>query len=437
MVLQQCPLAFLEASPVRRRGDARAVCTIRTLQRRSLSPRLIFPKETWHGREPAPPHSLHRVQAKERIRRVRGGKSNKPSHGGRLRRCGATARTAAFRGTSGGCALASLAAPVELPRCQRSSGLPSGVILPLPQNVKDYLLDDGTLVVSGREDPPTHSQPDSDDEAEEIQWSDDENTATLTAPEFPEFTTKVQEAVNLLGGSVFPKLNWSAPRDAYWIAMNSSLKCKTLSDIFLLFKSSDFITRDFTQPFIHCTDDSPDPCMEYELVLRKWCELIPGAEFRCFVKENKLIGISQRDYTQYYDHIFKQKEEICRCIQDFFKKHIQYKFLDEDFVFDIYRDSRGKVWLIDFNPFGEVTDSLLFTWEELISGKNLKADVSEGDALEQDSPAFRCTNSEVTVQPSPYLSYRLPKDFVDLSTGEDAHKLIDFLKLKRNQQEDD
>ncbi|KAF5928692.1 hypothetical protein HPG69_008480 [Diceros bicornis minor] len=608
------------------------------------------------------------------------------------------------------------------------------VILPLPQNVKDYLLDDGTLVVSGREDPPARSQPDSDDEAEEIQWSDDENTATLTvraekrwhschsyfsvitgldlgdqheafdlclqcvvelvldlfecfspygrpcrywtvsefavvqclvtsvclalwaliglesaiwAPEFPEFTTKVQEAINSLGGSVFPKLNWSAPRlfsatekffsiekyvplsfvycacylyflfgsnDAYWIAMNSSLKCKTLSDIFLLFKSSDFITRDFTQPcqcfmvvlarvlFDYCPQEAlklkydtfniicelftmqvfgpsvflvqsvkeiiqifkfdmtedislfsirifilsasivstsilnvcfeilrllarlspPAPPhqgqgtrvilaslgiagpwhreafnlfivlmipqilvwnmrkatsyqkfkntrnykeattqiqpqreerMNYRatygttvirfdfiilgLVLRKWCELIPGAEFRCFVKENKLIGISQRDYTQYYDHISKQKEEICRCIQDFFRKHIQYKFLDEDFVFDIYRDSRGKVWLIDFNPFGEVTDSLLFTWEELISERNLKGDFREGDALEQDSPAFRCTNSEVTVQPSPYLSYRLPKDFVDLSTGEDAHKLIDFLKLKRNQQEDE
>ncbi|KAL8219081.1 UNVERIFIED_CONTAM: hypothetical protein K2H54_004204 [Gekko kuhli] len=92
--------------------------------------------------------------------------------------------------------------------------------------------------------------------------------------------------------------------------------------------------------FIHCNDDSPDPSLQYELVLRKWCELIPGAEFRCFVKENKLIGISQRDYTQYYEHISKQKEEICRCIQEFFKKHIQYKFFDEDFVFDVYRDSR-------------------------------------------------------------------------------------------------
>ncbi|XP_028603131.1 translation initiation factor eIF2 assembly protein isoform X4 [Podarcis muralis] len=312
------------------------------------------------------------------------------------------------------------------------------IILPLPQNVKDYLLDDGTLVVSGREDPPTCSQEDDDgEEAEEIQWSDDENTTTLTAPEFPEFALKVEEAIGSLGGSVFPKLNWSAPRDAYWIALNSSLKCKCLSDIFLLFKSSDFITRDFTQPFIHCNDDSPDPNLQYELVLRKWCELIPGAEFRCFVKENKLIGISQRDYTQYYEHISKQKEEICRLTQEFFKKHIQYKFFDEDFVFDIYRDSMGRVWLIDFNPFGEVTDSLLFMWEELRSGNGLKDDESEGGTMEQDYPSFRCTNSSLTVQPSPYLSYRLPKDFVDLSTGEDVHKLIDLLKLKRNQQDDE
>ncbi|NWH65885.1 CD123 protein, partial [Geococcyx californianus] len=229
--------------------------------------------------------------------------------------------------------------------------------------------------------------------------------------------------------------------DAYWIAMNSSLKCKALSDIFLLFKSSDFITRDLTQPFIHCADDSPDPSLNYELVLRKWCELIPGAEFRCFVKENKLIGISQRDYTQYYDHISKQHEEICRSVQEFFEKHIQYRFLDEDCKYLKASISKwsmgGKVWLIDFNPFGEVTDSLLFTWEELTSGKNLKGEQCEGEATtEQDSPVFRCTNSEVTVQPSPYLSYGLPKDFVDLSTGEDVHKLIDFLKLVSSSEKD-
>ncbi|XP_077399877.1 translation initiation factor eIF2 assembly protein isoform X2 [Vanacampus margaritifer] len=304
------------------------------------------------------------------------------------------------------------------------------LILPLPQNVTDYLLDDGTLVVSGSDHitQQTHINNDSDAE-EDIQWSDDETTTTVTAPEFPEFTAKVLEAVNSLGGRVFPKLNWSAPSDANWIALNSSLQCQSLSEIFLLFKSSDFITRDLTQPFLHCNDqDSPDPVINYELILRKWSELIPGGEFRCFVKENKLIAISQRDYTQYYPHILKQEDPIVHAIHHFFSQHIQYNFLDEDFVLDVYRDSQGRVWLIDLNPFGEVTDSLLFSWEELTSGGEI--------AQRQDGPAFRYTTSEVTVQPSPCLSYRIPRDFVDLSAGEDAYKLIDFLKLK-SQQEDE
>uniref|UniRef100_A0A669BE06 Translation initiation factor eIF2 assembly protein n=1 Tax=Oreochromis niloticus TaxID=8128 RepID=A0A669BE06_ORENI len=304
------------------------------------------------------------------------------------------------------------------------------LILPLPQNVIDYLLDDGTLVVSGRyQNTNTHERTHRFALLPCICFFIcPEMSCFCQAPEFPEFTSKVLEAINNLGGRVFPKLNWSAPRDANWIALNSSLQCRSLSDIFLLFKSSDFITHDLTQPFLQCSDqDSPDPVINYELVLRKWSELIPGGEFRCFVKENKLIAISQRDYTQYYQHILKQEEQISQAIQDFFSQHIQYNFLDEDFVFDVYRDSQGRVWLIDLNPFGEVTDSLLFTWGELTSGE-----VAE----QQEGPAFRYTTSEVTVQPSPCLSYRIPRDFVDLSTGEDAYKLIDFLKLKKSQQEE-
>ncbi|XP_072097931.1 translation initiation factor eIF2 assembly protein isoform X1 [Mobula birostris] len=317
----------------------------------------------------------------------------------------------------------------QVARCQFSIWYPlfrqhtiRSVVLPLPQNVIDYLMDDGTLVVSGRTEVPSCSRTNEDsDEEQDIQ-----------APEFPDFAAQVQEAINSLGGSVFPKLNWSAPQDAQWIAMNGSLKCRNLSDIFLLLKSSDFVMHDLTQPFLHCTDDSPDPKIDTQLVLRKWCELIPGGEFRCFVKENKLIGITQRDHTQYYNHVCSQEANILSSIIDFFKAKVQYKFPDEDFVFDVYRDSRGKVWIIDFNPFGEVTNSLLFTWDELTSGHI----ISEGALAELDAPVFRYITSEMTVQPSPYLSYRLPKDFVDLSRGEDAHKLIDFLKLTRNQAPD-
>uniref|UniRef100_A0A4W4FZT0 Translation initiation factor eIF2 assembly protein n=1 Tax=Electrophorus electricus TaxID=8005 RepID=A0A4W4FZT0_ELEEL len=263
------------------------------------------------------------------------------------------------------------------------------LILPLPPNVIDYLLDDGTLV-----------------------WSDDETTTVVTAPEFPEFNSKVQEAINALDGRVFPKLNWSAPRDANWIALNSSLQCQSLSDIFLLFKSSDFITRDLTQPFLQCNDDSPDPVINYELVLRKWSELIPGGEFRCFVKENKLIGVSQRDHIQHYQYISKQEASITSSILQFFTDNIQHQFPDEDY-------------------------SLLFTWEELMSENKLAASHTEDGTTLQDGPAFRYTTSEVTVQPSLCLSHRIPRDFLDLSTGEDAYKLIDFLKLQKGQQEEE
>ncbi|XP_027899911.1 translation initiation factor eIF2 assembly protein isoform X1 [Xiphophorus couchianus] len=334
------------------------------------------------------------------------------------------------------------------------------LILPLPQNVIDYLLDDGTLVISGSDhnSQPIQTNNSESDAEEDVQWSDDETTAIATAPEFPEFASTVLEAINALGGCVFPKLNWSAPRDANWIALNSSLECRSLGDVFLLFKSSDFITHDLTQAFLQCSDqDSPDPVISYELVLRKWAELIPGGEFRCFVKENKLIAVSQRDHTQYYQHILKQEQHISQAIQDFFSQHVQYRFLDEDFVFDVYRDSQGRVWLIDLNPFGEVTDSLLFSWDELMSGEVVDhqqqvskpgfypkrtafatrpGSLRDGWFVWQDGPAFRYTTSEVTVQPSPCLSYRIPRDFVDLSAGEDAYKLIDFLKLTKSQQEE-
>jgi D123 len=35
------------------------------------------------------------------------------------------------------------------------------------------------------------------------------------------------------------------------------------------------------------------------------------------------------------------------------------------FVMDVYVDRRDKVWLLDFNVFDQMTDSILFTWNEL------------------------------------------------------------------------
>jgi len=52
---------------------------------------------------------------------------------------------------------------------------------------------------------------------------------------------------------------------------------------------------------------------QHYLVLRKWHAINKAMEFRCFVKDNELIAISQRDITAYYEaiednrHIIREK----------------------------------------------------------------------------------------------------------------------------------
>ena len=43
-------------------------------------------------------------------------------------------------------------------------------------------------------------------------------------------------------------------------------------------------------------------------------------------------------------------------------------------VFDVYRLRQNKVYLVDFNPYGPVTDGLLFSWDELLCDKPLGFD---------------------------------------------------------------
>lgn len=100
---------------------------------------------------------------------------------------------------------------------------------------------------------------------------------------------------------MFPKLNWSSPRDASWIATTNTLKCHNPADIFLLLKSSDFIAHDLAHAYEDCSDAAPEGCPKDEagvqrrpktvqLILRKWFDLAPSMEFRCFVRDNELVG---------------------------------------------------------------------------------------------------------------------------------------------------
>ena len=297
-------------------------------------------------------------------------------------------------------------------------------IIPLPKEFVDYLKAD-SVVLPGE---PVTQDRNSDDESETEEWQaldEDPEQETAVAPEFNEIETQIKDSIRDLGGAVFPKLNWSAPRDAKWISFDGTLRCSCPNDVLLLLKSSDAISKELFETFKHCEDGEGEMAEGFQLVLRQWQEIHPGMEFRCFVKDLKLIAICQRDVAGFYEFTATNQENICKDIMAFFcRKIANSDFPDISFVFDVYRHSAGSVQLIDFSPFGDLTDPLLFSWEELASPEFLE-DV-DGNEFQG---TFRFLTSEAGIQPSQHLTNRLPSDLVDLTQGNDINKLVDFLNV--------
>lgn len=291
-------------------------------------------------------------------------------------------------------------------------------VIDLPDEVVKYLLSDGLVLPHG-ETKGFCSDLYSDNE-DDVDW--DSEAKTVEEPNFDNLNAKIRDCILDLGGSVIPKLNWSAPRDATWISFDKTMRCTCPADIFLLLKSSDFVTHDLTDPLTCC--DTPDDAtvhVTYQLILREWLTIAPQDEFRCFVVNNSLVGISQRYHSVFYPSLKSDKKDIANDIVIFFHNKIRERFHDSDFVFDVYRKSTGEVVLLDFNPFGVVTDSLLFEWSELFLLKEAAANSKE--------LLFRFVERESGIKPHPYHCYAIPQDFVHLSSGLDPAKFMDLLNL--------
>jgi len=295
------------------------------------------------------------------------------------------------------------------------------IAITISESVREYLLSDGLVLPDGKD--CYHSDITSAGATdEEVDWVHEAEHDTLVPPSFPDFEEEVIRCIEALGGSVFPKLDWSSPKDAAWISFDRTLRCHCIRDIVLLLKSSDFVTHDLAVPFEHCSDvpDSSSKSVTHHLVLRQWQDVSAESEFRCFVQNNIVIAISQRHLGVHFPHLNIHKETISSDILHFYDTFIKGKFADADFTFDIWCKSREDIVLLDFNPFGPVTDSLLFSWNELMcwSPRNPSSPCEFRYVLDKD------------IQPDPYRWYAMPQDFVHLSTGEDPAKLIDLLNAK-------
>lgn len=200
----------------------------------------------------------------------------------------------------------------------------------LPPEFVDYLKQDGIFLPSHLNYVQENTS--SDDESDGDQVGSSLNRSHVDTPSFPDFDQLLLTAMNNLGGDVAIKTNWSSPLDVTWMTLGS-LKASSLRDIYLQLKSSDRIMFDLEHMYDQCDDEGPKYLSHPVLVLRKWANLLPSMEFRVFVRDWKLVGISQRDCCTFYPFMSSKINEIEEIIRAFFLSNIADKELPRDCKF--------------------------------------------------------------------------------------------------------
>lgn len=334
-------------------------------------------------------------------------------------------------------------------------------IIPIPEDVIIYLRQD--LVILPKECSNTTSSTDTKTKhfnSYDDQFSDEDEDDEIL-PEFPEFSKTITDSIEKLGGSAFLKTDWHCPRDAQWITLGQTLCVKDITDVYQLLKASSICKEDIAER-------APINTTGYHIILKKWRDIHPGTEFRCFVKNKSLVAISPRHWPSYHEHIAAERSDIVTDIVSLFKEKIKGNFPLKDCmyitgtwlvnlatskkqcffsdVFDVYRPAKDHVIIIDFSLFGkDHSDSLAFDYDQL-NAEALTAAIEE-----EDDPEFRYLPEDCGIQPNKRNNYGFPQDVIDMfdpaqvgstsgnnSNGDESliHRLMDEWQLQSRQGED-
>ncbi|KAH7105045.1 D123-domain-containing protein [Auriculariales sp. MPI-PUGE-AT-0066] len=338
------------------------------------------------------------------------------------------------------------------PKFQRSTI--KTTTIPLDDAFRAYMHADGVTIPRGADDRlvvrilrPAGSML-SDDEGDDGDDGDDDPSSVF---EFPDLDRSIREAIAAYDGAVFPKLNWSAPKDARWISPSPPLRCLSPADVYLLIKSSDFVSHgiDAATAFEACIDNdatvNPHSAshdgLPLELVLKKYYVMQESREVRCFVRRNILVAISQRDpnYYEFWNEDATQTK-IRQTVAELFQREIQQRWEGPtDYVVDLLltRDL-NRAHIIDFNPYAPRTDSLLFTFDELLA-------IAEDEVLQTQLPVLRAIDSRnhpSAARNTPQYAHNMvPLDLIQASAGQDyagfAGNWEDAIREAMAKQQDD
>jgi len=161
---------------------------------------------------------------------------------------------------------------------------------------------------------------------------------------------KIEAKINkVINNNTFVKLNTTSPKDSSNCIFNNA------KEVIGAFTSSMRVFDDLCM-FLYID-------AKCSIWFREYLKMNKNGEWRCFVKDKKVIGITQ----YFYEDTFKLpipvkviRESILQ-----YSKNIIKDFGEDTFVFDIYYDySNQSIILIEINPYG-ISDPCLLNYKEL------------------------------------------------------------------------
>ena len=169
----------------------------------------------------------------------------------------------------------------------------------------------------------------------------------------------IEKAVN--NQPFFAKFSTRSPKDFLTGLQNKIVAIKNIEDFALIF--SEFGSMRILEDIEELYQDKE---LKYKIHILPWIEIAPQSEWRCYVRNGKLIAISQYFYNIGFNNFAPNKNDIVA----FASQYLSYLPI-KDIVMDIVY---GK-GLLELNPYGK-SDPCLFTYAEL-------------DAMDGSEVAFR------------------------------------------------
>lgn len=179
--------------------------------------------------------------------------------------------------------------------------------------------------------------------------------------------TRVANAVHKFPRGAFIRLGSRSPKDSFF-GFQSGFHCSTGKHAMnVLLSASERVQQDLQLAI----DNRYSP----HIFVREWVDLEPWQEFRCFMKDRNLVGISQYQYLHGpMKEIRENHAPIEWAIRTFFEKQFRDASHLDSVVFDVFVNVRTlqeknqmgvRAWsvkLLEINPFFEMTDPCLFDW---------------------------------------------------------------------------